>query len=191
MLLRSKLCSVNEGAIVNKYMSGICAFLLMAGTATAAAATTAAGAPPSDQSIKELLEITNAHQLIDGMKAQINTLVTASIREAMRGRPMTPERQAVVDRMQARMTDAATQALDWDVLLPIYLRTYRASFTQAELNGMISFYKTPAGQAVIKKLPVVMQNVMGEMQGIIKPMQQSIAVIQKETLQDLENLPDQ
>jgi hypothetical protein len=170
---------------VKKYIGGIYAFLFAAGTAMAA------GAPPSDQSIKELLEVTNAHQLIDGMKGQITTLVTTSIREAMRGRPMTPARQAVVDRMQAKMTDAATQALNWDELLPIYLRTYRASFTQAELNGMIAFYKSPAGQAVTKKMPLVMQNIMGEMQGIIKPMQQRIADIQKETLQDLQNLPDQ
>ena len=170
---------------MKKYIGGICAFLFIAGTALAA------GAPPSDQSIRELLEIINAHQLIDGMKAQINTLVATSVRDAMRGKPMTPARQAVVDRMQARMTDAATQALDWDVLLPIYLRTYRASFTQAELNGMISFYKSPAGQAVTKKMPLVMQNVMGEMQDIIKPMQQKIAEIQKETLQDLQSLPDQ
>jgi hypothetical protein len=71
----------------------------------------------------------------------------------------------------------------------LYLRTYRASFTQHEIDGIIKFYKTPAGQAMIKKMPVVMKNVMGEMQGLLQPMQQRMQEIQRETLQELKDLP--
>ena len=80
--------------------------------------------------------------------------------------------------------------MNWDELLPIYLRTYRAAFTQDEIDGVIKFYKSPAGRAYVKKLPVVMQNLMGEMQGFIKTVQDKMMVIQKESAQELKDLKD-
>jgi hypothetical protein len=52
------------------------------------------------------------------------------------------------------------------------------------------FYKSAAGKAYTKKLPVAMQNVMVEMQGLIKPMQEKMAAIQKESLKELKELQD-
>jgi hypothetical protein len=42
----------------------------------------------------------------------------------------------------------------------------------------------------VKKLPLVMQNVMGEMQGIIQPLQEKMLAIQKEAMQELKDLHD-
>jgi hypothetical protein len=80
--------------------------------------------------------------------------------------------------------------LNWDQLQPIYMRTYRDSFTQDEIDGVIKFYKSAAGQAYVKKLPLVMQNVMREMQGLMKPLQEKMLAIQKESMQELKDLRD-
>ncbi len=146
--------------------------------------------PASDESIQELLVITDAHKLIDTMKVQVQAMISTSSKQAMQGRTVTPERQAVLDRMQAKMEVALDEMLNWDALQAMYLRTYRASFTQDELDGMMAFYKTSAGQAMIKKMPLVMQNVMGEMQGMMKPMQVKMREIQRETTEELQALPD-
>jgi uncharacterized protein len=146
-------------------------------------------APASDESIRELLAITDAHKLIDTVRAQVDSMVTASSQQAMQGKTVTPERQAILDRMRTKMEGVIDEMLSWDTLQSLYLRTYRASFTQHELDGIIKFYKTPAGQAMIKKMPVVMQNVMGEMQGLLQPMQQRMQEIQRETVQELKDLP--
>jgi len=63
------------------------------------------------------------------------------------------------------------------------------SFTQDELDGITAFYKTTAGQALIKKTPVVMQNVMAEVQGLMRPSLEKIQQIQKETQHELNDLP--
>jgi len=114
--------------------------------------------------------------------------MTAAMRDAQQGQTLTPERQAVLDRMRTKMTAVVNQMLNWDVLQPIYVRTYRASLTQDELDGIINFYQSSAGQAYIKKMPLIMQNVMGEMQGLIKTMQQKLVEIRKETAQELKDL---
>jgi hypothetical protein len=160
------------------------ALLLVAGSAAAN------DAPASDASIREMLELTNARQLIDNMKGQVAAMTSNVIHDALKGQDMTPERQAILDRAQAKVSAATADLLNWDTLLPVYLRTYRASFTQSEIDGVIKFYKSPAGQAYLKKMPLVMQNVMQEMQGFIKPMQEKMAAIQKETMQELKALND-
>jgi hypothetical protein len=107
----------------------------------------------------------------------------------MQGQTITPEKQAILDRMRTKMEAVIDEMLSWDTLESVYLRTYRASFTQDELDGIMRFYKTRAGQAMIKKMPVVMQNVMAEMQGLLQPMRQRMQEIQRETLQELKDLP--
>jgi uncharacterized protein len=154
----------------------------------AAAPAIAKDGPPSDASIQQLLTLTNARQLLDQVKGQIDALIAAGMRAAQQGQTLTPERQAVLDRMRAKMTAVVTETISWDQLAPIYLRTYRASLTQHELDGMIAFYASAPGQAYIHKMPLIMQNVMVEMQGIIKPMQDKLAEIQKQTLQELKDL---
>ncbi len=146
--------------------------------------------PASDESIQELLVITDAHKLIDTMKVQVQAMIRTSSKQAMQGKTITPEKEAALDRMQAKMEAALDEMLNWDALQAMYLRTYRASFTQDELDGMMAFYKTSAGQAMIKKMPLVMQNVMGEMQGMMKPMQVKMREIQRETMEELQALPD-
>src|ERR1700685_4656814 len=93
----------------------------------AAAPAIADGTPPSDQSIQELLTLTNAHQLLDQVKIQMDSLMASAMRDALQGQTLTPERQAVLDRMKAKMVDLINQTLNWSDLEPMYVRTYRAS----------------------------------------------------------------
>jgi uncharacterized protein len=155
-----------------------------------ASAVAANNAPASDASIREMLELTNAQQMIAGMKGQMTAVMNTSMQNALKGQTITPERQAIIDRMMAKISAVATDMLNWDNLLPIYMRTYRDSFTQDEIDGVIKFYKSAAGQAYVKKLPLVMQNVMREMQGILKPAQERMLAIQKESMQELKDLHD-
>ena len=164
-------------------------FLAILGWLILAAPAIASDAPPSDQSIREFLELTNAHQLIDTVKAQVDTIMAGAMHQATQGKPVTPEKQAILDKMQAKMTTVLNDMLNWDSLQAMYLRIYKASFTQSELDGIIKFYKTRAGQAMVKKMPVVMQHVMTETMDLMKPMQEKIAQIQRETIQELKDPP--
>lgn len=170
--------------MIERFATALLWLLMSAGAAAAN------NAPASDASIREMLELTNAQQLIAGMKSQMTAIMNGAMQNAMKGQTVTPERQAILDRMAARMSGVMTEMLNWDALLPIYLRTYRDSFTQDEIDGAIKFYKSAAGQAYVKKLPLVMQNVMREMQGFMKPAQEKMMTIQRESMQELRDLQD-
>lgn len=144
-------------------------------------------APASDESIREMLAVTDAHKLIDTVRGQVDAMMKDSMKQALQGNALSADQQAILDRMQIKMSAVIDEMLDWKGLQTMYVRIYRASFTQDELDGILAFYKTPAGQAMINKMPVVMQNVMAEMKNLIGPMQQKLLQIQRETLQEMKD----
>lgn len=159
--------------------------MLICGTAAAAN-----NAPASDASIRQMLDLTNAQQMLVSLKAQMTAMMNTTMQNATKNQDITPARQAILDRTTAKISAAVSDALNWDTLLPIYLRSYRDSFTQDEIDGVIKFYKSAAGRAYVKKLPLVMQNVMREIPAFVKPLQEKMLAIQKESMQELEALKD-
>jgi len=170
---------------MNKPLAAAMVWMMLCGGAVAAN-----NAPASDASIRQMLELTNAQQMLASMKGQMTAMMNTAMQNATKGQTITPERQAVLDRMAANISSVVTDMLNWDDLLPMYLRTYRAAFTQDEIDGVIKFYKSPAGKAYVNKLPAVMQNLMGEMQGFMRTVQEKIQAVQKESLQELKDLKD-
>lgn len=41
-------------------------------------------------------------------------------------------------------------------MVPDYIRIYRETFTEEELQSLIAFYESPAGQMFIRKTPEIM-----------------------------------
>ena len=145
----------------------------------------AAPPPPNEDSIRRLLEVTEARKLLDAMMAQIDTLMRRNMEQALRGRQLTPEQEAIIARMRGRMADAFREEMTWEKLEPLYVRVYRDSFTQDEVDGMLAFYRTDAGRALIVKMPAVVQTTMGEMQQRMQPPIVKMRTIEEEALAEL------
>ena len=151
----------------------------------AADSSPGAGNPPSEASIKQLLEVAQAHKLIDSMMVQMDNLMKQTMQQATQGRQVPPTVQKDIDKREAEMMAAMKEMLDWNKLEPMYVRVYQKTFTQSEVDGMIAFYKTPAGQAVISKMPAVVQNTMNEMQQMMNPMMQRLQKMQQDVVTEM------
>jgi hypothetical protein len=155
-------------------------------TPAQAAPAAAVSAVPSDESIRELLAVAEAPALIDGMLAQVEGSIQNGIKQALGDRPVTPAKQAAIDKYTAKGAAIIREEMTWAKLEPIYLRIYKEALTQSEVDGMIAFYKTPAGRAVVKKLPTLMQQIMTELPAMIGPMMQKIQAAAQEFGNDLQ-----
>jgi hypothetical protein len=100
----------------------------------------------------------------------MNGFMTQMMQQATQGQKITPQIQKDIEKRQSQMAADLKELLDWNKLEPMYTRIYQKSFTQQEVDGIIGFYKTTAGQAVINKMPVVLQNTLSEMQQMMDPM---------------------
>ena len=115
---------------------------------------------PTDESLRQLLEITEAKKLVESLSQQVDTVMTAALQQRLQGKVVSPQQQQVIDAMRAKFVALMKEELDWSVLEPEYMKLYADSFSQSEIDGLVAFYGTPAGRAVVQKLPLVMQGVM-------------------------------
>lgn len=145
----------------------------------------AAAAPPSEASVKQLLEVAQARKLIDSVMTQMDRLMQQTIAQAIQGQDVPDKVQKEIDKWQAEVFGFTKELLAWNKLEPMYVRIYQKSFSQEEVDGMIAFYKTPAGQAVIGKMPVVMQNTMDEMQQMMAPVLQKMQNMQQDLVAEM------
>ena len=143
-------------------------------------AAPAAANPPSEASIRQILEVMQARKLVDSMMAQMDNLMLETVAQATQGQPVPPNVQKQIDQQRAETMAMMKELLAWEKLVPLYVRVYQKTFTQQELDGMLAFYKTPVGAAMIAKMPTVMQNTMEEMQSLMGPVMEKIQRMQKD-----------
>ena len=84
------------------------------------------------------------------------------------------------------MNSELKDVLTWSKLESMYIRVYQKSFTAQEIDGLIAFYKTPTGQALLTKMPIVLQNTMNEVQQMILPMVQRLQQKQQQIASELQ-----
>ncbi len=146
----------------------------------------AADTRPNEASIKQLLEVAQAHKLVDSMMAQMDAFVKNAMQQATQGQSVSPQIQKNIDRRQSELMNILKEELAWEKLEPLYIRVYQQSFSQDEVNGLVAFYKTPTGQALINKMPVVMQNTFNELQQRMTPMMQRIQRMQQDVVAEIQ-----
>ena len=140
---------------------------------------------PTEASVKELLEVAQSRKLVDSVMAQMDNLMQQTIAQATKGQPVPARVQKDIDQRRAEIIAMMKDLLDWKKLEPMYVRIYRKTFTQPEVDGMIAFYKTPAGQAVMSKMPSAMQNTIDEMQATMGPVMQKMQQLQQDVVTQL------
>ena len=124
-----------------------CAGLLLLGSAAPAHADEASKA----KKVEQMLQLTHVDQLMDQMMSQM---------------------QPMMEEIQKRMVDLMKSRMSWEKLKPIYVKLYNELLTEDEIDASIAFYGTPAGQSLIKKMPLLMQksvSLMQELMGDIIP----------------------
>ncbi len=162
--------------------------LLLAFVGSSAFATESA---PTDESIRQLLSVTGTRKLADDAIRQMEGQMRARIRQSLHGRQLGAPQQKVIDDYVDQVVALMRKELAWDSLEPAYIRIYRESFSQDEIDGMLAFYRTPAGQAVVRKMPLVMKQSMLELQARMGPLMLKLHAIQQKAIEDLKISPAQ
>lgn len=145
-----------------------------------------ADTPPSEASIKQLLEVGQVHKMVDTMMTQMDAYMKQVMQQATQGQHVTPEIQKDIDKRETEIMDVTKEMLDWKKLEPMYVRVYQKSFTQGEVAGLVAFYETPTGQALLTKMPVVMQNTLNEVQQMMRPMMQRVQQMQQDVVAEIQ-----
>jgi len=134
---------------------------------------------PTEKSVRELLALMQARNMINTAMKQMDATMRPMMQKALAGRQQLSEReQQIVGDAHERIQAVMREELRWDNFEPMMISAYRNTFSQKEVDGMKAFYSSPIGQAVIAKMPLVTQQTMQAMQGRMVDMIPRIQQIQ-------------
>lgn len=143
-------------------------------------------AEPTAESVKELLARSGAHQMIEMTKAQMTGAVSGQIQQAVQGHAMTPEIQTILQTASTNIQEILNGQLTWESVEPLFVSVYQSTMTQEEVDGIVAFYQTPAGKAMVEKMPQLMQLSGQRLQQQLGPIGQQLQQLQQETLVELQ-----
>ena len=98
------------------------------------------------------------------------------------GTQMTPEQTEKMQQMQTQLMAILQDAFSWDKLQPAMLKIYTATYTEEELDGLLTFYKSPVGQAYVKNTPILMNKTMDLLQERMVALQPQMQQLMKQTI---------
>jgi hypothetical protein len=148
-------------------------------------AALALDAKPSEASIRQLFEVMHSSKLLDAYVTQIDGTVRASMQQAFAGQQPTPKQQKIMETLGHSIAALVKEELNWASFEPMMIEVYRNTFSQHEVDGMLRFYRSEAGQAVIAKLPTAMQQTMASMQSHVKTLTPKIVQLEKDSAAQL------
>ncbi len=106
--------------------------------------------------IEELLKLSNAEGMVQQVYSQIRTMTAKQV-AATDG---SPEAKAAAAQTADKLIAQIQEHIGWDKMKPEYVRLYDEVYTDEEISGILAFYKSPAGQAFLTKMPQLMSKIM-------------------------------
>ena len=83
----------------------------------------------------------------------------------------TPEQKKITQDYLNQMGTIAQKGASWDAVHPKLVALYMQAYTEPELDGILAFYKTPPGQALIAKTPELSGQTIQVLQGTVNQME--------------------
>ena len=91
-------------------------------------------------------------QIVDGASQQTDALGHREF-----GATETPDQQKKVADLHQQVVTLISPAVDWKTLQPDFVSAYNTAYTEPEIDGILAFYKSSAGQALLNKGPDIQQ----------------------------------
>ncbi len=111
--------------------------------------------------IERILTLDNASANLNQMKSMFASQIPTG---------MTPEQQDKTRETQRKILESVIALMD--KIRPQLVRLYSETYSAEEIDGILAFYESPAGRALLDKRPVIMSKTMAlmmpEMQRLVK-----------------------
>ena len=144
------------------------AALLLSALPHAVAQTAPANDAAKRAKVEEVLKVTKTDTLSENMLANVPMRVRSlASRQPMVTAATSPEQKKLVNDYLEQMSTIGASAPKWGTLKPKVVDLYLAAFTEADLDGIIAFFKSPAGQDYLAKSPELSQKTVELLQGSV------------------------
>ena len=142
----------------------------------------ALAAEPTDASVDKLLTLIKVESVLDSIYGNVEQNMHQGMKQATAGKKLTDEQSRFLDNAQKKFAEGLRQELTWASLKPMYIKIYKETFDQEDIDGLTAFYSSKIGQNYIHKIPVAMQKTVTAVQQQMTPIMTKMADTMKAAL---------
>ncbi|HTA72496.1 MAG TPA: DUF2059 domain-containing protein [Bryobacteraceae bacterium] len=128
--------------------------------------------------IERLLDAMNADATINQLFDQIKAMTAAQMPPGA-----TPEQTAKAREVQDKILDLVKSRISWEKMRPSYIKLYSETFSDEEVSGILAFYQSPPGRAMLAKMPALLTKLIEVAQAQMAELQPDIQRILREAQQ--------
>ena len=103
---------------------------------------------------QEMITLIHTDRMVQQISVNIMKQLSAA-GEKLIGPNATPESKTQLTDFEKKFSDIIDSQVGWKVMEPQLADIYSKAFTEEELNGIVAFYKSPSGIALVEKMPSV------------------------------------
>lgn len=130
--------------------------------------------------IDQLVTVMNIEEQQKQMIDQMTQMVIGQVKEQMSKQGnATPAEVAAMENKQKKLFALIAEKTRWDRMKPVYVKAYADTFTETEVDGILAFYKSPAGKAMVDKQPALNGRIMTSVQAQLGDLMTQIEQIMK------------
>lgn len=148
---------------------------------------------PSKEQLARLFDAMQIKQQLATMTKTLPAMMEQQISQQMKsmaanvpGGSMTPDQQAAFDKLMKKYMDKAVALYPADEMIADMSSIYQRHLSKEDVDAMITFYVSPAGQHLLELSPVAMKEyvplVMGKMQERTKALTEEMQKDMKDTV---------
>ena len=149
-------------------MKSIATALIVSATLLLCASPVLADEASKAAKAEALIQLTQNDQMMKSFLEPMKGMLSAQMDKA--GVP--PEKRAKTSEMQGRIMALVAEHLN--KTKPALVKIYSDTYTEEEMDGILAFYKSAPGQALLQKMPQVMQRSMPVMMQLMVDLQPEI-----------------
>ncbi len=135
-----------------------------AGQAPAAASVIPIDQQPSKEQLAKLFDAMRVRDQMKAMRTMVPSMVQQQIKEQSRqmsaGTKLSPDQQVRAEKIIARYTERAMDVYPPEEMIDDMTGIYQRHLSREDVEGMIAFFTSPAGQHLLDQQPVIMQEYM-------------------------------
>jgi uncharacterized protein len=147
----------------------------------------AADAPASRAQVEKYLELVHLRELfrvrVDAGAAQLHEIIHGVVQKH-------PELPPDFEVRMDKMADDLLKGYPTDEAIDVTIPVYEKNLTSGEVDALIAFYSTPAGQSIVRKLPAITAEATQATTGIMQRLMAKIMQRVQEELGHIGNESD-
>ncbi len=125
--------------------------------------------------VQELFTVMHVDRVSEQITGTVRRQLEASMHNLPGASEATPEQKKLLNDYETKVMALVDESVNWKVLQPQMVDLYTSTYTEPEIDSILSFYKSPAGQTMLAKSPELTQKSMAITQTKLQALQPKIS----------------